>query len=107
MQYVNMEDATMFHRIMKYISSNYADFYRFFMRSWFTAFYTPIYYSYLNGHFKSSFKKMAVSRNGDPLPWYTYPAIDFLRTRNFMDKDNCGVWVVDNLHSGGQNTLKG
>lgn len=28
----------------------------------------------------------AVSRSGDPLPWYTYPCIDFLKYRHFEDK---------------------
>ncbi|MBI2632906.1 MAG: hypothetical protein HYW78_00760 [Parcubacteria group bacterium] len=72
--------------------------YASFLRSFFTAFYTPIYFSYLNGHFKSSFKNKAVSRNGDALPWYTYPIIDFLRTRTFSDK-------IILEFGGGQSTL--
>ena len=28
----------------------------------------------------------AVSRSGDPLPWYTYPCIDFLKYRSYEDK---------------------
>jgi predicted O-methyltransferase YrrM len=28
----------------------------------------------------------AVDKKGDPIPWYTYPAIDFLLHRNYRDK---------------------
>ena len=28
----------------------------------------------------------AVTKSGDPLPWYTYPCIDFLRFRSYEDK---------------------
>lgn len=69
-----------------------------FLRSFFTAISTPFYFSYLSGHFKSSFKNKSVSRKGGFLPWYTYPMIDFLRTRSFTDK------VVLEF-GGGQSTL--
>ena len=29
---------------------------------------------------------LAVSRNGEALPWYTYPCIDFLKYRSYKDK---------------------
>ncbi len=69
-----------------------------FLRSFFTAIYTPVYFSYLNGHFKSSFKNKSVSAKGEILPWYTYPMIDFLGTRNFSTKK-----VME--FGGGQSTL--
>ncbi len=56
------------------------------IRSTCTAFLTPILFSWRTGHFKSSFKMMAVSKSGDPLPWYTYPSIDFLKSRSYSDK---------------------
>lgn len=56
------------------------------IRSLFTAVLTPILYSWRTGHFKSSFKMAAVSRQGDPLPWYTYPCIDFLRYRSYENR---------------------
>jgi len=28
----------------------------------------------------------AVSKSGDPLPWYTYPSIDFLKYRSYNDR---------------------
>ncbi|MEP6794295.1 MAG: hypothetical protein ABJB16_08220 [Saprospiraceae bacterium] len=52
----------------------------------------------MNGHFKSSFKNKSISRTGEPLPWYTYPMIDFLRTRLFVDKT-----ILE--FGGGQSTL--
>lgn len=68
------------------------------IRSVATAFLTPALYSYQTGHFLSSFKMAAVSKNGEPLPWYTYPSIDFLRYRNY---DNKAVLEF----GGGQSTL--
>ena len=29
----------------------------------------------------------AVDKKGDPIPWYTYPAIDFLLLRDYRDKN--------------------
>jgi len=63
-----------------------------------TAVLTPAIYSYRTGHFRSSLKMAAVSRHGDPLPWYTYPAIDFLTSRSYAGKT-----VLE--FGGGQSTL--
>ena len=68
------------------------------IRSIGTAFLAPILFSYRTGHFKSSFKNMAVSKDGEPLPWYTYPCIDFLKYRDYSDKT-----VLE--FGGGQSTL--
>jgi hypothetical protein len=43
-------------------------------------------FSWRTGHFWSSFKRAAVSRSGEPLPWYTYPCIDFLKYRSYKGK---------------------
>lgn len=51
-----------------------------------TALLTPILFSWRTGHLRSSFKMAAVTKSGDPLPWYTYPCIDFLRFRSYEDK---------------------
>ena len=56
------------------------------IRSVATALLTPMLFSYRTGHLRSSFKRIAVSRSGDPLPWYTYPCIDFLKYRSYEDK---------------------
>ena len=69
-----------------------------FIRSTATAVFTPVLFSYKSGHFRSSFKMAAVSRNGDVLPWYTYPAVDFLKHRTYADKT-----VLE--FGGGQSTL--
>lgn len=53
------------------------------VRSLVTAFMTPVRFSVQSGHFRSSWKRLAVSKKGEPIPWYTYPTIDFLRTRDF------------------------
>lgn len=56
------------------------------VRSVGTATLTPLYFSARSGHFKSSFRRAAVSPKGDPLPWYTFPCIDFLRLRDFSGR---------------------
>jgi hypothetical protein len=35
----------------------------------------------VDGWFRSFEEGASVDRNGDPIPWYTYPAVEFLRTR--------------------------
>ncbi|MHB2169148.1 O-methyltransferase [Alsobacter sp. R-9] len=69
-----------------------------FMRRWATAFVTPVRFSVLRGHARSSLAELAVDRRGAPLPWYTYPAIDFLDARNFSGRS-----VLE--FGGGQSTL--
>ena len=51
-----------------------------------TAIVTPIRFAFSTGHLKSSLAGRAVSRKGEPLPWYSYPAIDFLKRRDFAGK---------------------
>lgn len=69
-----------------------------FVRSFMTALLTPILFSVRTGHFRSSWKRLAVSRTGAPLPWYSYPAIHFLSTRSYEDRT-----VLE--FGGGQSTL--
>jgi len=59
---------------------------------------TPIRFSLATGHWKSSIAMSARAADGTPLPWYTYPAIDFLAQRDFS---NCNVLEF----GGGQSTL--
>lgn len=56
------------------------------LRAYATAFVTPIRFGIVTGHWKSSIHQTACSRGGAPIPWYTYPAIDFLAQRQFDDK---------------------
>lgn len=54
------------------------------------------------GWFKSRLKLSAMSKSGGPLPWYTYPAIDYLEQLDFSEKSvfefGCGnstlFWAV-------------
>lgn len=57
------------------------------IRSIMTAILTPVLFSVRTGHFKSSFLMKAVSKNGKPIPWYTYPCIDFLSNQSYKDKN--------------------
>ncbi len=68
------------------------------LRRFMTALLTPIRFSLNKGHWKSSIRGLSVDAKGDPIPWYTYPAIDFLHERDFRKKN-----VLE--FGGGQSTL--
>lgn len=46
-----------------------------------TALLAPALSAYRSGHLRSSLQAMAVWRNGQPIPWYTYPCIELLFAR--------------------------
>ena len=56
------------------------------IRSIGTALIGPFLAAHRSGYLLSSFRMAAVSKDGSPIPWYTYPSIDFLKYRNFKDK---------------------
>jgi hypothetical protein len=39
------------------------------------------------GHYSSSTQKMCIDKHGNPIPWYTYPAIEYLKQLDFSDKE--------------------
>jgi len=59
---------------------------------------TPIRFASTTGHFKSSIARRAVDVHGDPLPWFSYPAIFFLQQLDLGNDD-----VLE--FGGGQSTL--
>src|SRR5688572_31303535 len=58
----------------------------FFFRNLAAAFLTPVLFSKRTGHFRSSLRARSVDRNGKPIPWYTYPAFDFLAGKDYGGK---------------------
>src|SRR5439155_15498718 len=56
------------------------------LRNLAAAFLTPILFSKRTGHFRSSLQARSVDRNGNPIPWYTYPAVDFVAGKDFTGK---------------------
>lgn len=48
-----------------------------------TGLLTPVRFSIVTGHFRSSLEGLPRDRRGQPVPWYTYPAIDFLSELDF------------------------
>ncbi len=56
------------------------------IRSLLTAILTPVSFIVRSGHLRSSFKRVAVSSKGEPIPWYSYPCLDFLRYRSYEGK---------------------
>lgn len=57
------------------------------LRAWGTAIVTPWRFAFRTGHFTSSLHEKARTPTGEALPWYTYPAIDFLAQRSFAGKN--------------------
>jgi hypothetical protein len=68
------------------------------VRSIATGVVTPILFSLTSGHWQSSIAMCACTAAGAPIPWYTYPAIDFLSQRKFERRT-----VLE--FGGGQSTL--
>lgn len=46
----------------------------------------PLRFSVTTGHASSALRGKAVDRNGDPIPWLTYPAIDLLSCKSLADR---------------------
>lgn len=46
----------------------------------------PIGFATRSGFFRSAFRLAPLGRDGKPIPWYSYPCIDFLKFRRFDDK---------------------
>ena len=51
-----------------------------------SAILTPLLFSYRTGHFRSALMGKSVDKFGKPIPWYTYPAIEFLTHKDFKEK---------------------
>lgn len=68
------------------------------IRAFGTGLLTPIRFALQTGHWKSSLATAAKTKRGEPIPWYTYSAIDFLSQRDFSGKH-----VLE--FGGGQSTL--
>lgn len=62
------------------------DWLKRYLRAVVVALVTPVLFSLRTGHFISSLARKAVDPKGNALPWYTYPAIDFLAERDFTGK---------------------
>jgi len=45
----------------------------------------PVKFSAMTGHFRSAISRKPVDRRGNPIPWYSYPAIHFLSSINWED----------------------
>jgi hypothetical protein len=91
-------DDTVFHRLFKPVKRYTPFFIHAFLHNIGTAAITPLLSGWRTGFFLSCFKNRAVDRNGRPIPWYTYPAIDFLRSKDFRTRSVLEL-------GGGQSTL--
>lgn len=57
-----------------------------FVRRFGSAVLTPIRFSFATGHFKSCMRARAIDAQGNAVPWYTYPAIDAVRFKDFTGR---------------------
>jgi len=68
------------------------------IRSIATALLTPVYFSTRSGHFGSSLRSKAIDKQGHAIPWYTCPAIELLRNRDFSGRTvlefGSGQWTI-------------
>ncbi len=78
--------TTIFHRLFSPLKKLLPHSAVNFIRSIGTALIGPIQRAYLSGYYRSTFKMAPVDRHGQPIPWYTYPAIDFLKYRDYADR---------------------
>ena len=46
----------------------------------------PVHFSLETGHLRSALASRAMDRRGNPLPWFTYSAIQFLLMKNFRNR---------------------
>lgn len=51
--------------------------------------------NYNYNHFDSIKSQKSIGKNGEPIPWFTYPAIDYLKKLNLKDK-NIFEWGCGN-----------
>jgi hypothetical protein len=56
------------------------------LRGFATGVLMPFRFAWQTGHLRSSLRGTAVDRFGRALPWYSYPAIQFLQARDFHGK---------------------
>lgn len=52
-----------------------------------TAVVAPLATGLVTGHLKSAITRKPVNRAGEPVPWYTQPAIEFIASLDFSDDD--------------------
>lgn len=78
--------STIIHKVFRPLKRALPDWLSNFIRSSFTALFGPLRFAVLSGFVRSAFKMSAVARDGSPLPWYTYPIIDFLKFRDHSSK---------------------
>tara|TARA_B100002019_G_C21259675_1_gene595969 strand:- start:1736 stop:2497 length:762 start_codon:yes stop_codon:yes gene_type:complete len=69
-----------------------------YLRRIVTGLLTPISFAMRSGHFKSSMLEKSVNKSGKPIPWLTFPCIDFLENRSLSNKS-----VLE--FGGGQSTI--
>ena len=77
------KEKTIFNRLASKIERIFGLGAKNIARKFGTAILTPFYFTINTGHFRSSLASKALTKSGLPLPWLTYPALDFLACRDF------------------------
>jgi len=89
---------TIIHKIFTPIKNHFPYWVYDSIRRFGTAILGPLIYAFGSGYVRSSLKRAAVTKTGEPIPWYTYPSIDFLKVRDFKKRN-----ILE--FGGGQSTL--
>ncbi len=75
-----------YHTIQAWLRKALPRFVSEAIRSLATAVLAPVYFSVRTGHFRSSLRRRAVDPDGNAIPWYTYPTIDFLKYKEYTGR---------------------
>ena len=75
-----------YHTIQAWLRKAFPRFVSETIRSLATAILTPVHFSVRTGHFRSSLRCRAADSEGNSIPWYTYPMIDFLKHKEYTGR---------------------
>ena len=75
-----------YHTIQAWLRKAFPRFVSETIRSLATAILTPVHFSVRTGHFRSSLRRRAADSEGNSIPWYTYPMIDFLKHKEYTGR---------------------
>ena len=79
----NIRYKSLFHNLYEKLPKNsFINKIRHFL----LGFLSPFYFSYYHNHFKTCLRGIALNKNNDPIPWFTYPLIEILQNINWEGK---------------------
>ena len=80
----NIRKEFIFNKIFKKLNSKNKLFQ--FIRKILNGFLTGFYFSYFHNHFTSCIRSKAIDKNGNYLPWFSYPIVEILINQDLDNK---------------------